>query len=156
MKHIDITDINSAWDDDAIPVLMQYIEIPARLPMFDPDWESAGHIDAAAELFLAWVQGRELLGLSVELVRLPGLTPVLVAELPATRSELANSTVVLYGHMDKQPEMLPWSEGLGPCAFDSGPSTPTTKNCASGNFRTSMPMNGIVPPTPHEADGLPK
>lgn len=114
MKRIDITDINRAWDDDAIPVLRQYIEIPARSPMFDPDWESAGHIDAVAELFLAWVQRRELTGLSVELVRLAGLTPVLVAELPATRSELANSTVVLYGHMDKQPEMLPWSEGLGP------------------------------------------
>ncbi len=114
MKHIDITDINSAWDDDAISVLMQYIEIPARSPIFDPDWESAGYIDAVAELFLAWVQRRELPGLSVELVRLAGLTPVLVAELPATCSELANSTVVLYGHMDKQPEMLPWSEGLGP------------------------------------------
>ena len=114
MNTIDITEINRAWDDDAVPVLMKYIEIPARSPMFEPHWEAAGHLDAAAELFLAWAQKRDLPGLAVELVRLPGLTPVLVAELPATRSDLADSTVVLYGHMDKQPEMLPWSDGLGP------------------------------------------
>ena len=100
MNTIDITEINRAWDDDAVPVLMKYIEIPARSPMFDPHWEAAGHLDAAAELFLAWAQKRDLPGLAVELVRLPGLTPVLVAELPATRSDLADSTVVLYGHMD--------------------------------------------------------
>ena len=100
MNNIDITEINRAWDDDAVPVLMKYIEIPARSPMFDPDWEAAGHLDAVAELFLAWAQQRDLPGLAVELVRLPGLTPVLVAEMPATRSELADSTVVLYGHMD--------------------------------------------------------
>jgi acetylornithine deacetylase/succinyl-diaminopimelate desuccinylase-like protein len=48
--------------------------------------------------------------MTVEIVRLPGRTPVLYFDAPGTGAR----TVLLYGHLDKQPEMTGWREGLGP------------------------------------------
>ena len=38
----------------------------------------------------------------------------IVVEVPATDPALAERTVLLYGHLDKQPEMTGWRDGLGP------------------------------------------
>jgi acetylornithine deacetylase/succinyl-diaminopimelate desuccinylase-like protein len=105
--------VASRWDA-ALPTLMDYIAIPARSPMFDPAWEAHGHLARAAALLTDWARAQDIDGMTVELVAPAGLTPVLLVEVPATDAELAGNTVVLYGHMDKQPEMLPWSPGLGP------------------------------------------
>ena len=102
-----------AWDS-ALPVLMDYIAIPARSPMFDPEWEAHGHLRRAAELLRDWAAEQHLPGATVELVELPGLTPVLLVDIPATDAALADHTVLMYGHLDKQPEMEPWAPGLGP------------------------------------------
>jgi acetylornithine deacetylase/succinyl-diaminopimelate desuccinylase-like protein len=48
--------------------------------------------------------------MQLEIVRLPGRTPLLFIEIAGT----APGTVLLYGHLDKQPEMTGWREGLGP------------------------------------------
>ena len=47
-----------------------------------------------------------------------------------------------------------WRNSFGPCAFELGPRRPVIRNCASGNFAPSMPMNGIVPPSPMAIIGL--
>jgi acetylornithine deacetylase/succinyl-diaminopimelate desuccinylase-like protein len=107
------TFIDHEWEL-ALPVLQGYIAIPARSPMFDPEWESTGHIARAAELLRDWAAARDIPGMSVELVQVPGLTPVLLVEVPATHADLADHTVLMYGHLDKQPEMEPWAPGLGP------------------------------------------
>lgn len=107
------TFVDHAWDG-ALPTLMDYIAVPARSPMFDPDWASTGHIARAAALLRDWASAQQIPGMTVEQVEVPGLTPVLLVEIPATHAELADRTVLLYGHMDKQPEMEPWSAGLGP------------------------------------------
>ena len=107
------TFIDREWDL-ALQVLMDYIAIPARSPMFDPEWETTGHIARAARLLRDWATARAIPGLTVELVEVPGLTPVLLAEVPATHAHLADHTVLMYGHLDKQPEMEPWAPGLGP------------------------------------------
>lgn len=104
---------DAAWDT-ALPVLMDYIAIPARSPMFDPEWEAHGHLRRAAELLRDWAAAQHLPGAIVELVELPGLTPVLLVDIPATDAALAGHTVLMYGHLDKQPEMEPWAPGLGP------------------------------------------
>src|SRR4051812_26116995 len=52
----------------------------------------------------------ELPGATLEVVRLEGRTPVILIEAPGE----IDDTVLLYGHLDKQPEMSGWSEGLGP------------------------------------------
>lgn len=105
--------VDNQWRD-ALPVLSEYIAIPARSPMFDVDWEANGHLKRAAQLLADWSRAHAPAGSVVELVEKPGLTPFLIVEVPPTRPELANRTVVVYGHMDKQPEFLPWSSGLGP------------------------------------------
>lgn len=105
--------VDTAWAS-AVPTMMDYVAIPARSPMFDPAWETTGHIARAARLLRDWAAARSIDGADVDLIERPGLTPVLLVEIPATDTELADRTVLMYGHLDKQPEMLPWSDGLGP------------------------------------------
>ena len=107
---------HAAWDDEIIPALTDYIRIPAKSKAFDADWEAHGHLDAAVELIRAWCAARPIEGLTVEVVRLPGLTPVILMEVPATAGSgaVTDDTVLLYGHLDKQPEMVGWRDGLGP------------------------------------------
>jgi acetylornithine deacetylase/succinyl-diaminopimelate desuccinylase-like protein len=98
------------WDGDVLPTLTEYVKIPAKSPAFDPDWAAHGHLDRAVAMVEAWCRARPIRGLSVEVVRLPGRTPVILMEVPGRGSD----TVLLYGHCDKQPEMVGWGEGLGP------------------------------------------
>jgi acetylornithine deacetylase/succinyl-diaminopimelate desuccinylase-like protein len=102
------------WRDEITPALVDYIRIPAKSPDFDPDWAAHGHIDAAVEHMAGWAREKltELPGATLEIVRLPGRTPVILIEAPGE----IDDTVLLYGHLDKQPEMTGWSEGLGPWA----------------------------------------
>ena len=101
-----------AWDDEIVPTLVEYIRIPNKSPNFDPDWVKHGHMDAAVALFERWARRKleALSGATLEVVRLPGRTPVILIDIPGQ----ARDTVLLYGHLDKQPEMVGWSEGYGP------------------------------------------
>jgi acetylornithine deacetylase/succinyl-diaminopimelate desuccinylase-like protein len=45
-----------------------------------------------------------------EIVRLPGRTPILFLEVEGK----AKGNILMYGHLDKQPEMTGWREGFGP------------------------------------------
>ena len=104
--------IDTLWDQAVTPTLVDYIRIPNKSPAFDPDWAQHGHMDRATALLEAWARERlpGLPGASLEVVRLPGRTPVILIEVPGE----VDDTVLLYGHLDKQPEMTGWSEGLGP------------------------------------------
>jgi len=104
--------VAQAWDRDVLPALEDYIRIPAKSPAFDPDWKEHGHLHRAAELLRQWSAQRDIEGLIVEIVEIEGRTPVLLVEVPATAA--SEETVLLYGHLDKQPEMLGWRPGLGP------------------------------------------
>jgi acetylornithine deacetylase/succinyl-diaminopimelate desuccinylase-like protein len=95
-----------------IPTLVDYIKIPNKSPMFEPGWAAAGHMDRAVELFVGWARARLPAGATLEVVRLEARTPVILIEIPATGG--ATGDVLLYGHLDKQPEMTGWSEGKGP------------------------------------------
>ncbi|HEX4928657.1 MAG TPA: M20 family metallopeptidase [Burkholderiales bacterium] len=100
------------WDDAIVPALVEYIRIPAKSPHFDRDWRSHGYIDDAARLAAQWCEAHALPGMSVEIVRLAGRTPCLFADVPGTAQDAG--TVLIYGHLDKQPEMTGWRDGLGP------------------------------------------
>lgn len=105
------------FEQDALAALEGYVRIPCLSPQFDADWAAHGHLRAAAELLADWVRARPIPGLDVEIVQLPGLTPVIVAEVPASRGRGTSSTagpVLLYGHLDKQPPLGAWREGLDP------------------------------------------
>jgi acetylornithine deacetylase/succinyl-diaminopimelate desuccinylase-like protein len=104
--------VEDRWESSVLPVLDAYIRIPNKSPAFDPDWQAHGHMERAVALIEAWCRAREIAGLSVEVVRLPGRTPLLFMEIPGTGA--GHGTVLLYGHLDKQPEFSGWSEGTGP------------------------------------------
>jgi len=102
--------IAAQWDDDIVPQLIEYIRIPAKSPHFDPRWVANGHIERVIRLAEAWVRRQPVRGLEVEIMRLPGRTPLLYFNVPGT----GECTVLLYGHLDKQPEMTGWRDGFGP------------------------------------------
>ncbi len=106
--------IDEKWDDDIVPQLVDYIRIPNKSPMFDKDWQANGYMDAAVELMQTWAKAQAIPGLQVEVVRLEGRTPLIYAEVPASGGGAGEDTVLLYGHLDKQPEMTGWDADLGP------------------------------------------
>jgi acetylornithine deacetylase/succinyl-diaminopimelate desuccinylase-like protein len=98
------------WDADIVPRLIEYIRIPCKSPHFDPDWQANGHIDAAVALAQTWCRAQPVSGMQLEVLRLPGRTPLLFFEIAGSGAD----TVLLYGHLDKQPEMAGWRGDLGP------------------------------------------
>jgi acetylornithine deacetylase/succinyl-diaminopimelate desuccinylase-like protein len=106
--------VRQAWDAEILPSLSDFVAIPALSPGFDADWARNGHLDAAAEHLHRWLTGRGIPGATVEIVRLPGLTPLVLMDIPASEGVADAGTVLLYGHLDKQPPFGAWSDGLGP------------------------------------------
>jgi hypothetical protein len=98
-KHID-----QFWGDEIVPTLVEYIKIPNKSPAFDPDWAAHGYMEEAVSMFERWARAKlpALPGASLEIVRLAGRTPVILIDVPGDSTD----TVLLYGHLDKQPEMV--------------------------------------------------
>jgi acetylornithine deacetylase/succinyl-diaminopimelate desuccinylase-like protein len=111
-----LADVGHSWDSSILSELKKYIAIPAKSPAFDADWAAHGHIDTVLRNAADWVQAQKVKGLKLEVIRLPGRTPVLFFEIEATRSAAQGSgqTVLMYGHLDKQPEFNGWRNDLGP------------------------------------------
>jgi acetylornithine deacetylase/succinyl-diaminopimelate desuccinylase-like protein len=108
------TRIARQWDDDIVAQLVDYIRLPAKSPHFDPEWERHGHIEASIAQAHAWAARQPIAGLGLEIVRLGARTPVLFFDVPARGTSASSKSVLLYGHLDKQPEMTGWRAGLGP------------------------------------------
>ncbi len=101
------------WDESIVRELTDYIRIPAKSPGFAPDWREQGLLETVLQNAARWIEAQKVAGLQLEIVRLPGRTPVLVFEVAATRAA-SSQTVLMYGHMDKQPEFDGWRADLGP------------------------------------------
>lgn len=113
--------VSNAWDADIVPQLTDYIAIPAKSPMFDAQWAQHGYIDTVMRNAAAWVEAQKVEGLTLEIIRLEGRTPVLFFEVPASTGRstepakpVSTQTVLMYGHLDKQPEFTGWRNDLGP------------------------------------------
>jgi acetylornithine deacetylase/succinyl-diaminopimelate desuccinylase-like protein len=104
--------VDETFRASIVPTLTDYIRIPNKSPMFDPEWQKHGHMDRAVELLAGWARKHLPDGATLEVVRLENRTPVILMEVPGNARE--GDTVLLYGHLDKQPEMVGWREGLGP------------------------------------------
>jgi acetylornithine deacetylase/succinyl-diaminopimelate desuccinylase-like protein len=112
------------WDEAIVPALTDYIAIPAKSPMFDADWAAHGHIERVVRDAAHWVEARKVPGLTLEVVRLEGRTPVIFFEIESSSGRRAVAsrdaaprgadTVLMYGHLDKQPEFTGWRNDLGP------------------------------------------
>ncbi len=102
--------VDRTWDESIVPQLVEYVRIPNKSVLFDPDWEANGHMERAVQLMQRWAANQGLPGMKVEVRRLPGRTPLLFIDVPGQ----VDDCVLLYGHLDKQPEFTGWSDGLDP------------------------------------------
>ena len=104
--------VDPFWDDSILPSITEYIRIPNKSPAFDPQWVEHGYMEDAVTLMVAWAKPQlaGFPGATLEVVRLAGRTPLIFIEVPGE----GDDTVLLYGHLDKQPEMKGWAEGMGP------------------------------------------
>ena len=102
--------ITEFWDNKIVPTLIEYIKIPNKSPSFDPDWEKHGHMDRVLDLAVKWTEKNKPDGSVISIKRSPGRTPLLLLDIPGTK----DGNILMYGHLDKQPEMEGWNEDLGP------------------------------------------
>jgi acetylornithine deacetylase/succinyl-diaminopimelate desuccinylase-like protein len=102
--------IDQQFAQSIVPALTEYVKIPNKSPMFDPQWREHGHMDRAVALVERWMRENMPKGATLEVLRLEGRTPLIYCDVPGQ----IDGTVLLYGHLDKQPEMVGWDEGLGP------------------------------------------
>src|SRR5688572_25426024 len=102
--------VDATCSSSIVPALEQYIRIPTQSPLFDPDWKRNGHMHRAVALAKEWVEQQGVAGLTIEVHEIGDRTPLIYMEIEGD----ASSTVLMYGHLDKQPAMVGWEEGLGP------------------------------------------
>jgi len=102
------------WDEDLIPRLVDYVKVPAKSPGFDASWAEHGFLREVVQSAYLWAAAQKIEGLSIEVVEIPGRTPCIFFDVPATGGRGDERTVLFYGHLDKQPEMTGWREDLGP------------------------------------------
>ena len=102
--------VNAFWDDRIVDTITDYIRIPNKSPHFDPDWDKNGHMEDALQLAKKWLEANEIPGSTLHVGRIEGRTPLLLLDIPGD----TDKTVVMYGHLDKQPEMTGWRDGFGP------------------------------------------
>ena len=93
--------VNQSWDESALPQVIDYIRIPNKSPVFDPDWQEHGHMDQAVALIERWCLSLDIPGMQLEVVRQAGRTPLIFMDIPGQ----SDRTILLYGHLDKQPEI---------------------------------------------------
>src|SRR6202034_479025 len=106
--------VDEVWDRSIVPTLCEYVRIPNKSPLFDPQWEKHGHMERAVQLLADWCCRQPMPGMRAEMARLEGRTPLLLVDIPGF--DIAGvdipgggETVLLYGHLDKQPEFTGWA-----------------------------------------------
>lgn len=102
------------WDEDLVPRLVDYVRVPAKSPAFDANWQAHGHLQSVIRDAERWCRAQPIAGMTLEIVAIEGRTPCLFFDIPATGGLGNETSVMFYGHLDKQPEMSGWREGLGP------------------------------------------
>lgn len=105
-----LASITKTWDQTILPTLVEYVKIPNKSPLFDKNWEKNGYMEQAIQLVSNWCLAHAPNNMHLEVIKLPGLTPLLFIDIPGQ----CNDTILFYGHLDKQPEMTGWAEDLGP------------------------------------------
>ncbi|KAL7701368.1 Succinyl-diaminopimelate desuccinylase-like protein [Lotmaria passim] len=105
-------EVEQEWDKTIVPALSAYIEVPNQSPQFDPEYATNGLQEKAFKILIDWMLSQHVKGLTYEYMTSEGRTPFLLIEIAGT--EPTKNTVLMYGHMDKQPPLRPWSEGLDP------------------------------------------
>lgn len=69
-------------------------------------------MEKATHHIKAWIEAQNVNGLTIDFIQSPQRTPLLFVEIKGAQPK--SPTVLLYGHMDKQPHLEGWEPGLGP------------------------------------------
>jgi len=103
--------VNEHFEKSVIPGLSEYIAIPNTSRLYDKEWETNGLLLQAANHLVQWTKNQDLKNCKVELLNEPTRTPMILIEVDGTHANA--ETFLFYGHLDKQPHMVGWREGLG-------------------------------------------
>ena len=106
--------IDELWMDSIVPELIEYIKIPNKSPHFDADWDQHGYMEDAVQQISNWCKVQDIRDMTLEIVRIEGRTPLIFMEIPRMGDVDPDDVILMYGHLDKQPEMTGWADGLGP------------------------------------------
>ncbi len=120
--------VDQCWGDEIIPALVEYIKIPNKSPSFDPDWAAHGYMDEAVALFERWARAKlpSLPGATLEVVRLPGRTPVILIDVPGERARTPCCSTAISTSSRR------WSGGPRGTARGSRVSKATSSMAAAG------------------------
>lgn len=105
--------VKHQWQNSITPELVDYVKNPCKSPAFDANWEKNQYLDNAILQFKSWLHEQEIANMEIDVVKIPGRTPLLYLEIDAFNTD-NTETILLYGHLDKQPEMVGWDEDKGP------------------------------------------
>ncbi len=97
-------------------MLADYLRIPCLSPAFEESWKDKGYISQAIELLRSWAEATLGARARVWVSEVPGRTPALVVDVEASLGRDPGPVCLIYGHLDKQPPLGDWGEGLGPFA----------------------------------------
>jgi acetylornithine deacetylase/succinyl-diaminopimelate desuccinylase-like protein len=103
--------IESHWENWYVKGLGDFIRVPNLTPMVDKEYLTNGLVEKSMDCVDGYVNELNLKGISKKIYQPEGSTPLLVYVIEAINS---TKNVMLYGHLDKQPWMAGWAEGLSP------------------------------------------
>ena len=112
--------VNEYWQDAVVPALKDYVRIPCISQAYDAKWLERGELESAASFIADWSRTMEVQGLRAEVVRLSERAPLVLIEIDGDRRS-ESSSLMVYGHYDKQPAGDGWRPGHGP--FDAWEET---------------------------------
>lgn len=79
--------IEQAFESSIIPTLCEYIKIPNASPTYDPQWATNGYQEKAVELLVDWAKKQNLNGFQLEVVQLPGRTPLIFMTVDGIKTQ---------------------------------------------------------------------
>ena len=103
--------MDSAADSGSVPALMDFVRVPNTSPLFDPDWATNGLTQKAYKVLLDWATAQNIAGFAYEVIASPQEPDLILVEVQASAPGLP--TVLMYGHMDKQPACTGWFDFCG-------------------------------------------
>lgn len=112
---LDQQTVKTIWETKIKDTFEEYLKIPNISPAYNESWEDDGHMQKVVDLYENWAKQNAPKSASVFVQQIKNKTPLLVINVPA-RNYSGNESVLLYGHLDKQPEMLGWRDGIDPWA----------------------------------------
>jgi len=102
------------WDSWYVAGLSDFISVPNLTPMVDPDYLTNGLNEKAMKVVDDYINKLDVAGIHKKVFQPAGMTPLIVYIVE--KSEGASDTqIMFYGHLDKQPWMEGWDEGLHAC-----------------------------------------